>query len=41
MMKQIENVETYQVRDIWNYDIQVIKGKNTTYNKNNGGIRSL
>ena len=35
MMKQIENVEIYQVRDIWNYDIQVIKGRNTTYNNKN------
>lgn len=34
MMRQIENVETYQVRDIWNYDIQVVKGVNTTYINN-------
>lgn len=33
-MKQIENVETYRVRDIWNFDIQVAKGKGTTYINN-------
>lgn len=30
-MKRIENAETYRVRDIWNFDIQVTKGKGTTY----------
>lgn len=33
-MRNIENVETYKVRDIWKYDIQVVKGVNTTYINN-------
>ena len=37
-MKQIENTETYQVTDIWNYDIQVIRGVNMTYINNHESL---
>jgi quercetin dioxygenase-like cupin family protein len=38
MMKQIKNGEIYQITDIWNYDIQVVKGTSTTYLNNHESI---
>jgi mannose-6-phosphate isomerase-like protein (cupin superfamily) len=42
MMKNIENGETYKVRDIWNFDVHVQKGDYNEYvNKNFDGTSFL